>query len=215
MTSLLKKELLVNKKLLIMMLIIGLAYAGLAFASEEGSALIMMMVILCGLFPITTINLDDMAKFDYVVLTLPYSKKQIVGEKYVLGIFSLMVGLLYAIAGLILTGEIYEINNAFSIILMLTAIPGAVMFYLSFIIPLIIKFGSEKSRLFTVAIILFPIVVVLLITKTNIIPEAELQLFIENLKNNIYILALVPVIGVIMMFISYRVTLRIYKNKEF
>ena len=84
---------------------------------------------------------------------------------------------------------------------------AASVFLVSVLLPCIYKFGAEKGRLALVvsAITVLPLITLLLV----FIPEDDELSFVKTLV--IYALPIVEAFG---LFLSYKLSCRIYKNKE-
>ena len=182
-------------------------------------------IIICtilGMISLSTFSYDEIAKSNKYILGLPTNKKEIIKSKFILAIGATIIG---GILGLIITILITQIMNYLKpeeLInidyesLIVTTIGG--MFGISLIqtiqIPSIYKWGAEKGRIqmFILIFILFLIIagITFLIMKSNLNINIEL---IENFMNKFGIILLVLLMAV-MYFISYKISCKIYKNKE-
>ena len=92
----------------------------------------------------------------------------------------------------------------------LAGITGAMLLLISILFPIIFKFGYEKGRiaLFIVSFGISGIVIFLGTFFQTRIPES-LILFLE--KYGIYLAALITIA---MLYVSYRISRKIYLNKE-
>lgn len=171
---------------------------------------------------LSTFSYDEISKSNKYILGLPTSKKEIIKAKYILAIGATIIG---GILGLLLTilvanmmnylrpEELININYESLII---TTIGG--MWGISLIqaiqIPSIYKWGAEKGRI-QMFILLFLLILAILgiaflIMKTNLNINLEM---IESFMNKFGI-ALLILAMVVMFFISYKISYKIYKNKE-
>ncbi len=181
-------------------------------------------IIICtiiGMISLSTFNYDEISKSNKYILTLPTNKKEIVKAKYILSIASAIIG---GVLGLILTIIIANIMNYIKtedIInidyqsLITTTIGG--IFGISLIqsiqIPSIYKWGAEKGRI-QMFILVFAMVmlvsgIIFLFMKMNL--NINIQMF-ENFFGNFGLVLLITLI-IIMYFISYKMSCKIYKNK--
>ena len=204
--------------LLIIVIFCGIAIIG---TSSINFAPIVICTII-GMIALSTFSYDEISKSDRYILTLPTDKKEIVRAKYILAISSTILG---GILGIVLTIFIANVMNYFRpehLInldyesLISTTIGG--MFGISLIqaiqIPSIYKWGAEKGRIQMFVLVFIIVLVVLgvgyLIAKANF--NIDLAT-IENFMGKFGILLLVAAMA-IMYFISYKISFKIYKNKE-
>lgn len=182
-------------------------------------------IIICtilGMISLSTFSYDEISKSNKYILGLPTTKKEIIKAKYILAIGATILG---GILGLILTilvasvmdylrpEELININYESLII---TTIGG--MWGISLIqaiqIPSIYKWGAEKGRI-QMFILLFILIlailgIALLIMKANLNINLEM---VESFMNKFGIILLVLAM-VVMFYISYKASYKIYQNKE-
>ena len=204
-------------------LIIVILFCGIAIIETE--AVTFGPVIICsiiGMISLSTFSYDEISKSNKYILTLPTSRKEIVKEKFILAIGSTILG---GILGLLLTIIVINVMNYLrpeNIInidyesLIITTIGG--MWGISLIqaiqIPSIYKWGAEKGRI-QMFILLFVLIVIVLgiaflLMKANFYINVEM---IESFMNK-YGLILLAFFMIIMYYISYRISYKIYKKKE-
>lgn len=138
-------------------------------------------------------------------MTMPLSRNSLVMNKYILvSIFSLIAFLISTLYNLFLT----EISLEESILTNLAILSVGIL-YMSVILPIMFKWGVEKGRMLMILVLLAPTGIVLLLTKSGIsIPEISETIIIRGFY-------LFIVIALIAFFISYFISLDIYKKKEF
>ena len=163
-----------------------------------------LMIIFAAILPMTSITMDDIAKWDRYALTMPFTRKDIVRSKYVLMI--MLIGSAILISGIIFAISFYLMpENALSfwLIILISAVG---LLYSSFLLPLLYKFGSEKARY----IMLLPMILV------GILIGGWVVVFGDSLPENLLIYILITAAGSICAFIaSYFVSVRLYEKKEF
>lgn len=203
------------KKTLIIFIAI-FVLTGIAQENTKGieNMLIVMLTLGFGMFSIASFNYDEQAKADRYILTFPVTKKEIVLSKYLLVICSTIVG---AIVGTIISfAIIFVINKEMPNVqeLLATALGG--VFGLGVIeaiqIPCIYKWGAERGR-----IQLFIVVALIALFVTGISYVGKnVQLPINSILNIINdFLAIILILGtVIIYYISYKITYKIYSEKE-
>lgn len=181
-----------------------------------------IIVTILGMCMLATFSYDELSKSDKYILAMPISKKEIVAEKYILAIISLIVS---GIIGFFITILIIAVNNYLAPgnyinidynNLLITSISG--IFGVALIqliqIPSIYKWGAEKGRI-QMFILVFALIVIIA-GVGFLIMKSGLNIDIEMLKDiiNKYGLIILAVLMIAMYYISYKVSYKIYKNKE-
>ena len=204
-------------------LIIVILFCGIAIIGTE--AVTFGPVIICsiiGMISLSTFSYDEISKSNKYILTLPTSRKEIVKEKFILAIGSTILG---GILGLLLTIIVINVMNYLrpeNIInidyesLIITTIGGmwGTALIQSIQIPSIYKWGAEKGRI-QMFILLFVLIVIVL-GIAFLLMKANFNINIEMIESfmNKYGLILLAFLMIIMYYISYRISYKIYKNKE-
>lgn len=215
MLSLIKKDLLIiknNLKLIGVMLIIFFA---IAMQDNFDITVVLPFIMSNYFFTIvifmSTFSYDEFNKWDAYAVTLPNGRKNIVRAKYITNLI-LIVGAL--IITLVLNYFIGYINNGLDfsqVIASSLEMTIGITLVESIMFPLIFKFGIEKGRigLFALTIALGGIATIIS-KKGNInIPDGIVTFF------NNYYFVIIPVILIIAILLSYKISERIYSKKEF
>lgn len=204
-------------------LIIIVIFCGMAIIGTDaiywGSVVIGIIV---GMISLSTFSYDEMAKSNRYILTLPVTRKEIVLEKYILAIGATILGGILGFIVTLLVGNVMNYLRPDNLIdinietLLATSVGG--MFGISLIqsiqIPSIFKWGAEKGRI-QMFIVLFVLVIIGAIAGF-LLKQAGLSVDIEkleNILNNFGLVALI-LLSCLMYFISYKISYKIYKNKE-
>lgn len=204
-------------------LIIVVLFCGIAIIGTDaiywGSVVIGIIV---GMISLSTFSYDEMSKSNKYILTLPVTRKEIVLEKYVLAIGATILGGVLGFIVTLLVGNVMNYLRPDNLIdinietLLATSVGG--MFGISLIqsiqIPSIFKWGAEKGRI-QMFIVLFVLVIIGAIAGF-LLKQAGLSVDIEkleNILNNFGLVALI-LLSCLMYFISYKISYKIYKNKE-
>lgn len=210
MIGLIKKDFLLIKANLKQMIIIFVIYLLLTF---QGTFDVTFVVPLIGIMLfITTFSYDDFNNWNPYAITLPKGRKNIVRAKY---ISSIILTIILSILSLTLAVAIsYTKTNSINIEEILSSLMGTLLssvIIITLLYPIIFKFGATNGR-----IILF-IVVFSIAGIGAIITQFVDLTFILNMINKLdnYVLIAIPIISIIMLSISYLISNKIYKNKEF
>lgn len=148
MKGLLKKDLLVLTKQLLIFLIL------IPILSVSGDVMTVVAVLLGAVLPMTAVAYDDQSKWNELAEMLPYTKTELVFSKYLLG----YVGMLGADA-LVFAGRVVlfalgkETLDHIGIGLWGGMVSG--LLFLAINNPILFKFGAEKGRYVYLAVIFF------------------------------------------------------------
>ena len=164
----------------------------------------------------TTITYDELENGLAFLMVLPVSRKEYVLEKYLLGGLFGIGGLAVTVVIFIITEEVTKTSMTWeSYLLIATGFLAFVILFLSLMIPIQLKFGSEKGRLVLFAIFFGIIGLVYVadkVIKVNVTATALyqnlLQLPLEILLTATFVLFAVFVL------ISIKISLGILKKKE-
>lgn len=209
MLGLIKKDFLIikgNSKLIIIMLFIFFI-----MALQGGFDISFVPPLVVVMLFISTFSYDEYNKWDAYAITLPNGRKTIVKSKYIANLILIALSIIITLLLNCLVGIInnkLEFNNFIS-----TLIGGsfATILIQAIMLPLIFKFGIEKGRIL-LFVLIFSITgitgIFSKIIKLNI-PTNIITFF------NTYWFVIIPIILVIAILISYKISEKIYLKKEF
>lgn len=206
MLGLIKKDLLIVKSNLKVLIIIFIAFAFMGFKGDfETSFFIPFM---CIMVFVSTFSYDDFNNWNPYAITFPSGRKNIVKSKY---IASLLLVLVSAIIGLIISFAVKGTIDVESIVPSLIGSLFSISVIMSVMYPLIFKYGSEKGRiiLFT-SIIIFSLVATSIYHFVNLDNLQGVFNFIENVG-----IVIIPILSAVFLVISYYISKAIYLKKEF
>lgn len=162
--------------------------------------------------------LDDKNKSDVILNSLPLSRYAIVGEKYLMVIIYVLLGAAVYSIGAWAVGLLNLLPNVFNLTLEgLLAAFLAVSFLASIYLPIYFKFGYIKSRIYH--FILFFGLFFGINLLVSIVPEdspfvSRLLVFLARLNGAAAVIILTGATLAILA-VSYGISLKIYKNREF
>ena len=214
MKGLILKDLLNLRKNLKTIIIMCLFYT-LLFSTLNPTFLSGMITILFAMQILTTFSYDDYSKWNMYALSLPITKKQLVLSKYILGISFIIFG---GVFSFILTSLLSLFKGSFilgDLVASIIGSTGIMILMILILLPLIFKYGVERSRIMLLAIFAIPTVLILIISKvlalTGIPFPSEEQLN-----------ALLPVICIIATliliagsYVSYMTSVKIVTKNEY
>ena len=205
-----------RKTLIIFILIF--VFTGIAQETTKGVGVMIavMLTLGFGMFGMATFNYDEQSKTDRYILTFPLTKKEILIAKYVLIISSTIIG---AIVGIIASFLIVfiidkQIPSLYDYINVALGGIFGVGLIEAIQIPCVYKWGAEKGR---IQMFIVAAIIILLIGGIFWVGEsANINLPIRDILSTIinFIPAILILATLIIYYISYRVSYRIYKNKE-
>lgn len=185
------------------------AYNDLTFA--------LVIILVASMFPVSSLSYDDLVKWDSFALTTPVTRKKLVLSKYLLLFIMVIAGML--ISSVMVAIVTFTKNNSADLLQALLPLlgVGAISLLLTLItLPLIYKFGTERIRILSMvamaigfggvaAIMNIDGVQNLHQTITRVIPVAVFNLW------PVFLVAVMALLS----YISYLVSLKIYRKKEF
>ena len=170
------------------------------------------LTMICSMFSLSTISYDEFDNGNAFLFSLPITRKGYVIEKYIfgimLGVISLILSTIIAcILTLFLNSTVT--NDLFLVALIYIPI---VLVLQSLMLPLQIKFGSEKSRV--AMFIVFAIIFIIGYGFNELIRILNIDFTLLTMNVSM-ILVIVMILSLIIMFISCKISMKIIKNKEF
>ena len=217
MKGLIIKDLCVIKNQMKTLLLVLAFFVIFSIINEDATFILFLVPFYMIMILITTFNYDEFNKWDSYCNSLPLSRKEIVKSKYILfNATSLIVLILGIIASLIIPNFIENITFE-SIFASIIGVAFGICLVISLLIPFYYKFGSQKGRIMLFLCIVILALLIGAITSLDIFNNIELMNLINNLNNlslGMFALLLI-IVTVIIMTISYYISIKIYSNKEF
>lgn len=208
------KLMLMQKSFFIIIIVVACL---ISISSQDPTFMIGFITFILSLFTVSTISYDEFDNGYPFLLTLPFSRKTYVLEKYVYGlilgtgawIVSVMIcSLMLIVQGKPVTSDM--LIGAFVILPMFLVIE-------SLMIPVHLRFGGEKGRYALIACVGVLVVigfVVMKIVEIFHIDVLPLILAIDALGPVMFMVILL-MIGFLIMLVSLKVSLSIMNKKEF
>lgn len=196
----------------VVLIYVAMIAASIIFGQKQmGVMLINLCVVMFTYLSMSTMSYDDFDNGMEFILTLPTSKKIYAIEKYVLAVITLVVmsivgaGLLVAL-GLEFNAAILDIAPMAVIAIVLVSIN----------LPLTLKFGSEKTKMLTLILFmgLGSLVGTLGTSNLNEILNSDLVKKIMSL-GKLQLGIGIGLMAIIILFVSYCISIKISENKEF
>ena len=224
MKGLILKDLFVLRKIAVLYLVIeGVLLAASLFNPAMQMFAILYFLIVAMMLPITALAYDERAGWEKYALTMPVTRKKLVASKYLLGLILLGTSLVLMILFIIFAYEFlatYSVNYIETTFrLVLAAVVGCL--FLSVLMPIMLKLGTEKGRIVMMLMIFIPVGAVLILSKTGALDSFALDsndVFakIELILNNIPLFLLLAAAACLLMLgISLWISFMIVKHKEY
>lgn len=175
------------------------------------------MTFIGALFALSTISYDEADNGNTFLFTLPISRKGYVAEKYLFGLLLggcfWLIGVLFAGVSILTKGGL-QFRDLFGMAFMLLPVLFGL---LALMFPFQLKFGGEKGRIAIIAAIGMVCIVGVGIEKLARmfhIDLASIFLHMEGMSMGT-LSAIVIGIGLVLLYISYQISVAIMNKKEF
>ena len=193
------------------MVVFVIFYAIWAVAAKMPTMMGTMVILLSIMMPISSMSYDEAGQWYRYAFSLPIPRRTLVLSKYVLGFLVSLGGLVVSAIGNIIILALTNGENALESWLTIIGFLELGVIFLSIIIPILFKYGVEKGRLFIVVIAVIPSLLVALLGSTlktsgTLMPSAELLQAILYSS---------PLFTLAIFLISFRISVRICRKKEY
>lgn len=216
--GLLLKDLLIFKSYKKVITVSSIFFAFIIFLdSKQYNMLIygpIIFLFFLGMNSISTFSYDEYDSTDRYLLALTVSKKEIVISKYLFtflnSFLSVLLGLVISIISNLFMGNSFELFGSSIKILLLVF--TATSFLLCCDIPCIYKWGVEKGRMQALLIPVFIVTIfgILGVLIALLFPEFIKSINVETLSNPL----LCIILNVLLYFVSYKISYKIFINKD-
>jgi len=207
MKGLLLKDWYMMKKYCRAYLLIAVVFIAVSLFSDDNMFFAFYPCLLCGMIPVNLLAYDERSRWMQYSGTLPYTKKQIVSGKY-------LIGLLAQITMLIVTGAAQALKMSvgggfkfgdFAVLMLLMLIVSTLTS--SICLPFVFKLGVEKGR--TAYYIMVGFVCGASVLASSIMRG---QLMTEIQPN--LVLALIAIIGISIYILSWYLSVMFFMKRE-
>lgn len=210
MIGFIKKDLAMIKSNFKLLGILIIVYTVMGLLGQIDVSFILPFMIV--MIMISTFSFDNYNKWDAYSISLPNGRKNSIKAKYIATIFMiLVVSVITTILSFIISyANTKTINYEQILVSMLGTIFGTLL-VLTFMYPIIYKFGIEKARI-GIFIIVFGLVIIgsFIAQYLDLSFIAKLLSFLEN-----YLVIILIIVTILMVYISYKISEKIFMKKEF
>lgn len=206
MRALLIKDLLILSKQFKLMFLIFVFFIIISFMTEMGMVIIVMALIYSALQVSTTFSFEEMSHWNKFVNTLPIERKTIVQSKFILGILLTIATLIILSPIVYFTSEFIHLLSFKDLFSGFVLILSTSLIYLSLTIPIYIKFGMQTGKFVIFAIVFIPV-----------FSTGFVQYFIREigLTQLMQYLKLLPIASLVLLVISYFISVKWYEKKQY
>lgn len=155
---------------------------------------------------------EDNNGINYLISFLPVKRSEYVISRYLLGIGSLLLSIIVIYIVYLVSTQINPLKEVPIKILLPISITSAIL-AMSVIIPLVLKFGINKGRVF-MSIIIMVIAIAPISIISDISKNPKMIDNIMNIINNIGMPIIVIIINIVMILISIFISIKLYQHKE-
>lgn len=180
-------------------------YLAYGFLMNSG-AMVGMFVMIFSLQVISAFTYDKLSGFESYAMTLCVTRRRIVRSRYMTGLLLLFTaGVFAAISGFVLLAFGKFEGGILELLAVIAATMSVGLLYDAAILPLVYKFGVEKSRIMMFALFALPVILVMILNGSGI------QFSESEILTGVFAL---PAAACIAYFISYTISQRIYASSE-
>ena len=189
---------------------IWIIWIGIAIYNPSFLNILLGMSVLLTVYQVMAY--EDQNNINYLISYLPVKRKEYVLSRYLLGIVSILLASILLCIVYFVSTKINPQQEMSLDILLPTSIISAIL-SMSVIIPLVLKFGINKGRLFMtmIGIVVSTIPVSIM---SEISEDPKTLETIMNAINALGIPVITVVTSVIILLISIAISINLYKNKE-
>lgn len=207
MKGLILKDLFMIKNNLRTIVLFFVVFTFISF--KDNSNLSFMPAFISIMMFMTTFSYDDFNNWNAYAITFPNGRKNIVRSKYLASLLLAFIAIVITLGASFLMGYI---NHSLDIDKILNGVIGsvaAISILLTVLYPLIFKYGIEKGRIVLFVLVAFITAIIGIVLKNINISTSIIKIF------NNYGIIIIPILLILFLFLSYKISERIYLKKEF
>lgn len=175
---------------------------------QQSLILFTLIIFIVTFQAITALTYDEQSNWDKYANTLPISKGDIILSKYILSVLLMLFGLILALPIVFIIHRFTNTWESAEFFLTFNLLVTLAFCMLALLLPIYIKFGSIKGRMFLIAICFIPSILF------NLLKEylPDITLTLSNLKQYMFF---APFAGLLILWLSSLISIAIYQRKEF
>ena len=199
-------------------IVIFLAIAVILGFSTGGTFVVGYTTFCILILAVSTISYDEFDNGFSFLMTLPITRQSYVVEKYILCSICGVVAWIFSVVVCICENQYKQVTVVTEDLLMEAAIMLPIVLFIMYImIPVHIKYGSEKSRILLISVMGIVMIVGIGVKKAVEMLDLPLESLFEKLQSITEVQVLVGSIIFIIVatLLSFAISYRIMNNKEF
>lgn len=201
MKGLIQKDIFVIKKQMKIFLVMIICFAVVPTSNMSCFA-----AVYAAMLPYSTMAYDERSRWDQMALMMPYSFRDLVLSKYILGwALSGATSLLVVLVGFTGLGGAEPLNGVVSFIVS--------WMFLAIMLPLLFRFGVEKGRMMYLTV--FAIMFAGIVGAAFLIQRSGAELHTETAASNALILAVLVLVVLAANAVSVPLSIRLYRKRCF
>lgn len=217
MTGLILKDALVMRKTLKTYILFLAFYAAMAVMGifSLGFVVAFLQVIVM-MLPLSAFAYDEQAKWDRYAMTLPIGRRAVVTARYLFVLLMLLSAAAFGMAVCVLLSFTSSPGDLSEYLATILVSMGAGMVIADILLPLNYKLGPERARPYLYAVVFLPIIALFGASKLGFLDQLNLSGLNDLSQSSILgLFALIPLVALVGLGVSYLVSCRIVENKEF
>lgn len=210
MKALFLKDLFVARKYLRTLAILMVFYVVLSVATQNVTLISGLSAMIAMLFLMTSFAYDESAKWDTYALSMPLSPGAVIGAKFLILAAAIVIGGFFSVLAIVLFHLLgitaLSVDSFFAV-----AASLEIVLLLGFILmPILIRFGTERCRIIMICLVLIPVLASFALQYMDV--SLSLEAIVPLLPA---LFALSPLILALLGVLSFLLSLRYYRAKEF
>lgn len=178
-----------------------------------GSMMLVIATVLSLTLPMTALGYDEKDQWDALCLTMPLTPFTIVLEKYILALTCCTLGILLGGGGGWILGQLGNHGQSEGYPATVGAIFLIVLLYNAVTLPVNLRMGVERGRFVSVLLLMLPFMAIILLERQGILAALSSQLITAWFSGiSGFFLAAAGIL--FLMTVSFLISLRIYRKKE-
>lgn len=204
----------ITQKTYIIIFFLSLCVFGYIMKSPNYVGIMCIVVFLTCV--LSLFNTDQYYNWDTYAAALPLSKKIVVRARYLLII---VMTLALALFTAVMTGATAALLGMPVVEQVISSVSTCMIIpiYSGIIIPVIYKLGVERGRMIFMMLFLIPFLVIMLFKDLiqGTVAESELIFLLQTLNGQLIAAGAIFVVSILVLAVSYLISIKIYSNKEF
>jgi len=206
MSGILYKDLMnLRRYLRQLVLVFVVLLAIFSFSDSNYSFIAAYSIMLSMMTVISSLAYDEQAHWDKYAMTMPLSRKMLVGSKYLLGLLVALAGSVIALISVVV-GAVFAKQDILEGLSVVASCLCVALLMLSILLPFIYKLGVEKARMMMLAVFLIPTLFILAASRLGLQMPGDSFWF--------GVIIALPIVTVAGYLASFWVSVRIFSKKE-